>query len=298
MSRLPFGRRSAPRPQCNFERSKPVVVIARRMQQRDLRIGALDIQIIALLEIADGAAVAGHLRARFGAIRHAQLNLAAGAHHDRPVAQGVRADGRQHPHVEIRFDDGSAAGQRIGGRAGRRGDHDAVAAVRIDEAAVDRGFEVHGAAGLPFIDHDIVQGEGAHGAAAVLLQPRRQAASADPRCSARRAPCRRPRSIDCGLTSVMNPKRPRLMPSSGTEWPATSRAAYSSVPSPPIAMMRSARVAKDCSGQGTTLSGRNARPTPGSTRARTPRANGSGRRGSACTRRRANPWRCRPARWT
>ncbi len=34
---------------------QPVVVIARRMQQGDLRIGALDIQIVALLEIADGA---------------------------------------------------------------------------------------------------------------------------------------------------------------------------------------------------------------------------------------------------
>ena len=77
-------------------------------------------------------------------------------------------------------------------------------------------------------------------------------------------------NIDRGLTSVRNPKRPRLIPSSGTEWPATSRAAYSKVPSPPIAMIRSARVAKAASGQDTTLSGRNASSTPGSTKGRRP----------------------------
>ena len=45
------------------------------------------------------------------------------------------------------------------------------------------------------------------------------------------------------------------MPSSGTACPATRRAAYSSVPSPPIATMRSARSANEASGQRTTLSG-------------------------------------------
>ena len=43
------------------------------------------------------------------------------------------------------------------------------------------------------------------------------------------------------MTSVRNPSRPRFTPSSGTPCRATSRAAYSSVPSPPIAIMRSAR---------------------------------------------------------
>src|ERR1700720_3396596 len=72
---------------------QPVVVIARRMQQRDLHIGALDIQVVALSQSADGRAVAGYLRAGLETIRHAQLNLTAGAHDDRSVAQGVRADG-------------------------------------------------------------------------------------------------------------------------------------------------------------------------------------------------------------
>src|SRR3984957_11091881 len=54
---------------------QPVVVIARRMQQRDLHIRALDIQVVALSQSADGRAVASHLRAGLETIRHAQLNL-------------------------------------------------------------------------------------------------------------------------------------------------------------------------------------------------------------------------------
>ena len=181
-----------------FGAQQPVVVITRRMQQGDLRVGALDVQIVALLEVADGAAVAGDLGARLEAIRHAQLDLAARAHHDGTVAQGMRADGRQHPDIEVGLDDGAAAGQRIGGRAGRGGDHHAVAAMRIDEMPVDRGFEVHGAAGFPLIDHHVVQGEGAHRSRRRAFPAARPAASADPRCSARRARCPRPPASNWG----------------------------------------------------------------------------------------------------
>ncbi len=47
--------------------------------------------------------------------------------------------------------------------------------------------------------------------------------------------------MSCGSTSVRNPRRPRLMPSSGTSCSATRPAAYNSVPSPPMAIIRSAR---------------------------------------------------------
>ena len=144
------------------------------MQQGDLRIGGLDIQVIALRQIANGGAVAGHLRARLETIRHADRNLAAGTHHDRPVAQGVRGDGRQYPYIKVGLDDGSAAGQGIGSRAGRRGDHHPIAAVRIDETAIDGGLEIHGASGLPFVDHHIVQRQGLRDLAIVALQPRRE----------------------------------------------------------------------------------------------------------------------------
>ena len=97
-----------------------------------------------------------------------------GPHHDRPVAQCVRRDRREHPHVEIGLDDGTAAGQRVSGRAGCGGDHDAVAAMGVDKAPVDRGLEVERAAGVHFGEHDVVQGECAHRRGAVVLEPRRE----------------------------------------------------------------------------------------------------------------------------
>jgi len=144
------------------------------VQQGDLRIGAFHVQIVALREITDRRAVASHLCPRFEAIGHAQLNLAAGAYHDGAVAQGVRANGSEHPHVQIRLDDGAAAGQRIGGRAGGGGDHDAIAAVRVDEPAVDGGLEVHGAARFPLVHHHVIEGQRANRRRAGMFQARRQ----------------------------------------------------------------------------------------------------------------------------
>ncbi len=63
---------------------QPVVIIARRVEQGDLRIGALDAQVVALFEVAHGGAITRHLRARLEAIRHPQLNLAPGAHDNGP----------------------------------------------------------------------------------------------------------------------------------------------------------------------------------------------------------------------
>ena len=84
------------------------------------------------------------------------IDRAAG-HDDGTVGQRVRADGRDHQHVEVRRDDGAAAGQRIGGRAGGARDHQAVAAVRIHVGAVDPGFEIQHAAGFPLLQHDVVE---------------------------------------------------------------------------------------------------------------------------------------------
>jgi len=141
------------------------------MQQGDPGVRAVDKERIAMLEIADHGAVAGDLTARPDPLRHAQLHRAAGTDHDRPVAQGVRADGRQDPDVEVRLDDRPATGHRIGGGPGRRRDHDAVAAVRVDETSIDRRFEVHRAAGLAFVHHHIIQGQSANRGGIAVLQP-------------------------------------------------------------------------------------------------------------------------------
>src|ERR1700719_4133001 len=86
-----------------FGAEQAIVVVARRMQQGDSSVRTVDKERIAMLEIADDGAIAGTLAARSDTVRHAQLHRAAGTDHDRPVAQGVRADGRQHPDVEVRL---------------------------------------------------------------------------------------------------------------------------------------------------------------------------------------------------
>ena len=78
-------------------------------------------------------------------------------HHDGAIGQRVRADRRDHQHVEVRRDDGAAAGQRIGGGAGGTRHHQAVAAVGVHVGAVDPGFEIEHAAGFPLLQHDVVE---------------------------------------------------------------------------------------------------------------------------------------------
>src|SRR6185437_10650471 len=91
-----------------FRAQQPVIVVTRRMQQGNLSIRRLDIQVVALFEGAERRTVAGDLGARLEAIRHAQLDFAPRPHHDGTVAQGMRTDGGQHPHIEIGLDDGAA----------------------------------------------------------------------------------------------------------------------------------------------------------------------------------------------
>ena len=173
----------------------------------------------------------------------AHLDDRGGGDHDRPVREGVRADRRDHQHRQVRLDDRAAAGERVGGRAGGGGDDDAVAAVGVDEAPVDAGLEVEHAPGLVLLQHHVVERQClATPRPPAHVQARRQQRPLVALRAPRRGPRRPRRSMSCGMTSVRKPRRPRLTPSSGTPWRATRRAAYSSVPSPPTAITRSARV--------------------------------------------------------
>ena len=84
--------------------------------------------------------------------------------------------------------------ERIGGRAGRRRDDQAVAAVRVHVAAVDPGFEIQHAAGLPLLQHDVVQRLAAAIGLARRAQRRAAASRADPARSGRRGSRRRGRA--------------------------------------------------------------------------------------------------------
>jgi hypothetical protein len=137
-----------------------VVVVPARMQQADACPAALDDDRHVAGERQVELAVAGqahHFRVH---VAQAQLDAAAAGDHQRPVAEGVRADRHEQQRVQARMDQGAAAGQRIGGGAGGSRDDQAVGALGVDEAAVDVGLELDHPHRVPFVDDHIVQRAG------------------------------------------------------------------------------------------------------------------------------------------
>ncbi len=135
---------------------------------------------------------------------------------DRPVRKRVRRDRRDHDGAQRGMNDGPAAGERVGRRARRARDHEPVAAVRIDETAVDPDFELDHAPGFVPLHDDVVE-RAVRALGAVRGSESRAAATGVGR-SRSGLPARRRRcaSISSGRTSVRKPSRPRLTPSSGT----------------------------------------------------------------------------------
>ena len=82
----------------------------------------------------------------------------AGIGHDhRPVGEHVRTDRRDTEGVHRRKDDGTAGGERIRGRAGGRGDDEAVGFIRRDEVIVDIRIQIDHAGEFGFGDDDIIE---------------------------------------------------------------------------------------------------------------------------------------------
>lgn len=71
----------------------------------------------------------------------------------------MRADRRDNQYLQVRIDDGTATGQRIGRGASGTGDDNAVPGVGVDVAAVDPGLKVHHAAGGQLLHDNVVECE-------------------------------------------------------------------------------------------------------------------------------------------
>ena len=80
------------------------------------------------------------------------------AHHDRTQGEQVRTDGRDHDRVDVGREDGAVGGQRVGRRAGGRGDDDAVGAEAGNFLAVEFNGKFAHARNVAFGDDDFVQG--------------------------------------------------------------------------------------------------------------------------------------------
>ena len=109
-----------------------------------------------------------------GEIVDLDLDRARIGEHDRAVADRVRtdrhhADGRQH-----RVQDGAAGRQGVGGRTGRRGDDDAVAASRPDQFVVHPPRVLDHAARLALGNDGVVQRDTFGHACAVAVHRRAQ----------------------------------------------------------------------------------------------------------------------------
>ncbi len=193
--------------------------------------------MIARVQVAEPSPIAGHLGQARTPTHRADLDFGIARDHDGSIGKRVGADRRHDQQIQSRIHDRSAAGQRIGGRARGGRDHDAIAAVRVQVTPVHQGLKIEHVPGFATQQHDIVEGQMLRDRPLAALQARFE----------ERSPVGRAASIKHGLDAGLdirgaarrsgNPSRPRLIPSSGTSRPTTSRAACSKVPSPPTATM-------------------------------------------------------------
>ena len=125
------------------------------------------------------------------------------------------ATGRHDQRVDRRRDDRAPRRERVGGRARRRRDDDAVGREGRDVLAVDLDPQAHEPVPGALLDHDLVQSplRVERRAARVAPRPRRVAPRSARR---RRAPPRSSAAASSGSTSVRNPSRPTFTPSTGT----------------------------------------------------------------------------------
>ena len=74
------------------------------------------------------------------------------------MGEGVRADRHQYHGFQARIDNRPAAGQRVGGGAGRGGDDQAVGAIGVQKPSVQKGLHIDHSRDIALMDHHIVQG--------------------------------------------------------------------------------------------------------------------------------------------
>jgi hypothetical protein len=136
---------------------QPEIVVTRRMQQRDALRGGPDFEAGCGLEVAEPNAVAGDLGAHPRALHQPDLDPAPARKDDRPVGQRMRRDRRDDDRTERRVNDRPAAGERVCRGSRRARDHEPVATVGVDEAAVDADLELDHAARLLALHHDVIE---------------------------------------------------------------------------------------------------------------------------------------------
>jgi len=101
--------------------------------------------------------IAGHPRLAFASPLDPQADARSAVDHYWPVAQVVRTDRHDGKHSQSRLEDGPAAGEGVGRRAGRGRDDEAVAALFVDEGAVDAELNRDEARGVPLFHHHVVE---------------------------------------------------------------------------------------------------------------------------------------------
>lgn len=107
------------------------------------------------LEVEEGDAVEGDFdRVVVGEVLDAELFF--GHEDDRAIRDGMGADRGQHEAFKVGSDDGTACRHRIGGRAVRSRDDDAVGGKGVDVSAVDMAGKVDKARVSGAVEDDFI----------------------------------------------------------------------------------------------------------------------------------------------
>src|SRR6185312_8025611 len=152
-----MSARMAPASPMEFRAQDFIVIVAAWMDEADAFVRALHPHPVAGLQCLRVLSIPGDLGAAAVGVADADLDAAAASHHQRPVAEGMGADGDQRDGVHGGVQDGPAARQGIGGGTGGRGHDHAVGAVGAEEQVVHPGLELDEPAAVGLVHHHIVE---------------------------------------------------------------------------------------------------------------------------------------------
>ena len=127
--------------------------------QADPMVRAAHVHALARRQRAAGLAVERDQQI-VGPARHRLDHDPVGGRHDqRPDGERVRRDRRDDDRLDAGHHDRPAGAQAVGGRAGGRGDDDAVGAVGADVLALDEDVDPHHAGDAALVHRDVVHRE-------------------------------------------------------------------------------------------------------------------------------------------
>src|SRR5487761_1944400 len=144
-------------PPVEFGAQYPVVIVTMGMNQGHAGSGTLYPYPVIGCQRLSVLPIAAHLGTPTMRVVDHNFNFTIALHHNRAVAECMWTDGHQDDGIHAGVQDRAAAGERVGGGAGGRGDDNAVGAMRTYEAAIHVSFKFDEPSAVGLLDDHVVE---------------------------------------------------------------------------------------------------------------------------------------------